>query len=62
MKADTRGFCPRLRRPHRVAGHADDPIALAEKIKRLGRLLGQADDALRIGDLSNLGPTYQSTA
>ena len=37
---------PRFRRPHRVAGHADDAIALAEQVQRLGRLFGQADDAL----------------
>ena len=47
---------PRLRRPHRVTGHADDPIAFAEQIQRLGRLFGQADDALRIwhADLAEL--------
>ena len=39
---------PRLRRPRRVPGHADDPIAGAEAIERLGRFLGQTDDALRV--------------
>ena len=36
---------PRLRRTHGIAGHADDAIALTEQVERLGRLLGQADDA-----------------
>ena len=49
MNADTRGFWPRLGRPHRVAGDADDAVACAEQVERLGRLLGQADDAPRIG-------------
>ena len=35
----------RLRRPHRVAGDADDAIAFAEQVQRLGRLFGQTDDA-----------------
>ena len=38
---------PRLRRPHRVAGDADDAIALAEQVERLGGLFGEADDAAR---------------
>ena len=45
MNADTRGLLPRLRWPHGVARHADDAVALAEEVQRLGRLLGQADDA-----------------
>ena len=47
-RVDERGhsrLLPRLRRPHGVAGHADDAIAFAEQIQRLGRLFGQADDA-----------------
>src|SRR6185295_18693818 len=34
------------RRPDRIARHADDAALLAEEIKRLHGLLGQADDAL----------------
>src|SRR5262249_5397978 len=34
------------RRPHRVARHADDAPLLAEEIKRLHGLFGEADDAL----------------
>ena len=37
----------RLRRTHGVAGDADDTIALAEQIERLGGLFGQADDSVR---------------
>ncbi len=33
-----------LRRPHRVAGHADDPVLLAEEVEGFDRFLGQADD------------------
>jgi [protein-PII] uridylyltransferase len=36
---------PRLRRAHGVPGHADDAIALAEQVERLGRFFRQADDA-----------------
>jgi hypothetical protein len=39
---------PRFRWPHRVAGHADDAIAFAEQVKRLGCLLREADDARRV--------------
>ena len=47
---DERGH-PRLllahpRRPHRVAGDADDAALLAEQIERLHGLFGEADDAL----------------
>src|SRR5471030_55347 len=42
---------PRLRRTHRVAGDADDTIALAEQVERLGRLLGQAHDPARVLDV-----------
>ena len=38
---------PRLGRPHRVAGDADDAVAFAQQVQRLGRLLGEADDPLR---------------
>ena len=41
-------FRSRFRRPQRVAGNPDDAMAFAEQVKRLGGLLGQADDALRI--------------
>src|SRR5262249_17824536 len=37
---------PRFRRPHGVAGDADDAMTLAEQVERFGRFLGQADDAL----------------
>ena len=33
-----------LRRPHRIAGDADDAVLLAEQIQRLDGLFGQADD------------------
>jgi hypothetical protein len=33
-----------LRRPHRVAGNADDPVLLAEQIRRLHGFFGKADD------------------
>ncbi len=39
------GFLPGLGRPRRVARHADDAVAGAQEVQRLGRLLGQADDA-----------------
>jgi hypothetical protein len=38
----------RLGRAHRVAGDADDPIALAEQVQRLRRLLGEAHNPRRI--------------
>ena len=33
-----------LRRPHRIAGDADDAVLLAEQIQRLDGLFGQAND------------------
>jgi len=33
-----------LRRPHRVAGNADDPVLLAEQIQGLDGFLGETDD------------------
>ena len=33
-----------LRRPHRIAGDADDAVLLAEQIQRLDGLFGEADD------------------
>ena len=33
-----------LRRPHRIAGDADDAVLLAEQIERLHGLFGEADD------------------
>ncbi len=41
-------FAARFGRAQRVAGDADHAMAFAEQVKGLGRLLGQADDALRI--------------
>ena len=38
----------RFRRPHGVARDADDPIAFAKEIQRLGRLFGQTHDARRV--------------
>src|SRR5690606_2709429 len=43
---DARFLAPYLRRPHGIAGYADDPVLLAEQIKRLDRLFGQTDDTL----------------
>ena len=48
---------PRLRRPHGVAGDADDAIALAEQIQRLGRFFGEADDARRVAAHGRQGQT-----
>ena len=44
----------RLRRPHRVAGDADDAIAFTEQVERLGRLLREADDPVRIRHLDSV--------
>src|SRR3989449_3286975 len=41
-------LAPRARRPHGVAGDADDAALLAEEIQRLGGLFSEADDALGI--------------
>ena len=35
---------PDLRRPHGIAGNADDPALLAEQIQRLHGFLGETDD------------------
>ena len=48
MNADDLRLLPRLGRADGVARDADDAIALAQQVERLGRLLGQADDAARI--------------
>jgi hypothetical protein len=37
-----------LGRPHRVSGHADDAIAFAKQIQRLGGFLREADDSRRV--------------
>ncbi len=37
-------LAPDLRRPHRIAGDADDPVLLAEQIQRLHGFLGETDD------------------
>jgi len=42
---DPRLLAAHLRRPHRIAGNADDAILLAEQIERLHGLFGQADDS-----------------
>ena len=47
MKAETRLLLARLRRPHGIAGDADDAVLLAQKIERFGGFLGEADDARR---------------
>src|ERR1700733_2175422 len=44
---DARLFATHLGGLRSIAGHADDAIRLAEQIKRLDRLLGQADNAER---------------
>ena len=57
VNADTRGFSrARRRRPHREAGDADDPLLLAQRVQDLGRLLRQADDALRVHRYPRAGP------
>ena len=38
-------LAPDLRRPHGIAGDADDAVLLAEQIQRLHGLFGEADDA-----------------
>src|SRR6185437_2147395 len=43
---DPRLFPAHPRRPHRIAGDADNARFLAEEIKRLNGLFGEADDAL----------------
>ena len=45
--ADARLVAPRLGRPHRVAGNADDAVLPAQEIERLDGFLGQADDPAR---------------
>jgi hypothetical protein len=45
MKAETRGFSRRTCGGRTIAGHADNPVLLAEQIERLDSLLGQANDA-----------------
>ena len=42
-------LAPRPRRAHGEARDADDARVLAEEVQRLGRLLGEADDAFGIG-------------
>ena len=44
-RRDARLLAPHLRRPHRVARHADNAMLLAEEIQRLDGFFGQADDA-----------------
>ncbi len=43
---NARLFLAHPRRPHRVAGHADNAALFAEEIERLHGFLGQADDSL----------------
>ena len=47
VNAQTRGSQPHLGRTYGVARDADDAILLAQQIKRLDRLLGEADEAAR---------------
>ena len=42
------GLLPRLGRTHGVTGDADDAVAFAEQVQRLGGFFGEADDA--VGD------------
>ena len=44
---DARLLTPDLRWPHGVAGNTDDPVLLAQQVKRLDRFLGQANNAAR---------------
>ena len=41
---DPRFLAADLRRPHRIAGDADDTVLLAEQIQRLDGLFGEAND------------------
>src|SRR5690606_23261182 len=45
--ADLGLLAPRLRRAHGEAADADDAVLLAQRVKGLRRLLGEADDAAR---------------
>ena len=38
-------LAPDPRRPHRIAGDADDAVLLAQEVQRLDGFLGEADDA-----------------
>ena len=38
-------LAPDLRRPHRIAGDADDAVLLAEQVQGLHSFLGEADNA-----------------
>ena len=42
---DARLFAPHTRRPHRIAGDADNAVVLAEEIERLHGFFGQTDDS-----------------
>ena len=42
---DSRLLLAHARRPHRVAGDADDAVVFAEEIERLDGFFGEADDA-----------------
>ncbi len=44
---DARLLAPHLRRPHGIAGHADNAAIFTEQIKGLDRFFGQADDLFR---------------
>jgi hypothetical protein len=46
-RRDARLLAPRPWRPHGEARDADDAPVLRQEVERLGRLLGQADDAVR---------------
>src|SRR6202022_2285458 len=54
-------LAPDLRRPHRVAGDADDPVLLAEQVQGLHGLFGETHDPagrelMHDGRMSNYGP------
>ncbi len=59
---DARLLLAHPRRPHRVAGDADDAPFLAEEIERLHGLLGQADDALGRKHANHSARTMTTTA
>jgi hypothetical protein len=42
-----------LGRPNGIPGYADDPVALTQQVERLGRFLGQADDAAGVAIRQN---------
>src|SRR5437016_3844054 len=55
VNADTRGFSRRARRPHGEARDASDAVLFADGVQHLGRLLGQADNALGVLRADHVG-------